>query len=425
MKRFLIFAMMLLLAGFLSAAGKTDSTQKTNIRYFTWTQEQEPGDRITLGEFQKENPNISVDLQILPWDQYWQKIQTEIAGSATADVFMNQTWYFKTLQAAKSAEPLDAYIARDNIDMSKHNQRVVQIYTDNGKLYAMPQDWDCICIVYNKDLFDKYGVPYPDDKLDWNPVDGGSFIKLAQRMTRDSNGNDATSPNFNPDNAVSWGYLIMNSNNQCYWNFIRMNGGDILDFANPKTVEAVQFLQDIMYKYHVAPAYSTVQAPVGFNTGTIAMYTDGNWDLNPLFDTCNFNWGVTVLPKGPNGTRSTIVNGIGQSIYSQGKNKEAAWQLVKWFGSDKNQKILASTGTVFTSLDFWQDFIGYWNNKGRDISAFLTMFKTSDTYIAPMVPNWNEKNDSITKNLDLVFMNKQSAKQAGDNIKADFAKIGN
>jgi multiple sugar transport system substrate-binding protein len=428
MKRSGVFLIgLVFFAGFVLASCNRSggSSKVTNIRYFTWVEEQEVANRMTIAEFEKENPDVKVDLQILPWDQYWQKMQTEIAGGAGSDVFMNQTWYFKTLQAAGAADPLDDLIKRDNVDLSKHNQRVVEIYTENGKLYAMPQDWDSICIVYNKDLFDKYGVPYPDDTLDWNTTDGGSFIKLAQRMTRDGNGNDVTSPNFDFNNIVSYGFMILNSNNQCYWNFIKMNGGDLLNYADPKTIEAIQFLQDTMYKWRVAPPLSSVNAAIGFETGVVAMHTNGNWALRSLYDQCNFTWQVAVLPKGPKGIRSTIVNGIGQSVYSQGKNKDAAWKLVKWFGGEKSQKILAETGTVFTSIDYWQDFINYWQGQERDIRAFLTMFQTADIFIAPMVPKWNEKDASVFKNLDLVFMNKQSAKEAGAAIAADFAAIGN
>jgi hypothetical protein len=50
---------------------------------------------------------------------------------------------------------------------------------------------------------------------------------------------------------------------------------------------------------------------------------------------------------------------------------------------------------------------------------------TADAFIAPLVPRWNEKDASISKNIDLVFMNRISAKEAGDAIAADLASIGN
>lgn len=416
-----------------SAGGEAASTGKEDpkdiegdIRYFTWTEEQVDGIRKSIEAFNKEYPNINVDLQTAPWDQYWSKMQTEIAGGTCADVFMNQTWYFKTLQESGAAEPLTPLIERDAYAMEGHNQKVIDIYTENDVLYAMPQDWDCECIVFNKDLFDKYGVDYPDDTLKWNPADGGSFLELAQKMTIDKNGKNVTEEGFDPDNIVSYGFLVQNSNNACYWNFIAMNGGDVNKYDDEKTEEAMQFLQDLMFKYKVAPQMASVQsmgADAMFASGNVAMYTTGNWVLSTLGKTCDFDWQTSVLPEGPKG-RATLVNGIGQSVYSGSKNKEAAWEFVKWLGSDKNQEIMGNTGVVFPSKNtYWDNYINYWSEQGVDASPFREMFDIADIYTAPMVPYWNEKNAAITKNIDLLFMNKINAKEMGDAIAAEYAKF--
>lgn len=408
----------------------TDSNESNkdisgSIRYFTWTEEQVDGINKSIEAFNKEYPNIKVDLQTAPWDQYWSKIQTEIAGGTCADVFMNQTWWFKVLQESGAAEPLTPLIERDNYSMNGHNQRVIDIYTEDDILYAMPQDWDCECIVYNKDLFDKYGVEYPDESLNWNPTDGGSFLELAQKMTIDKNGKNITEEGFDPDNIVSYGFLVQNSNNACYWNFIAMNGGDIDKYDDPKTEEAMQFLQDLMFKYKVAPQLASVQsmgADTMFASGNVAMYTTGNWVLSTLGKTCNFDWQTTLLPEGPQG-RHTLVNGIGQSVYSGSENKEAAWTFVKWLGSDKHEEIMGNTGTVFPSReDYWDNYIDYWSGQGADVSPFKKMFDVATVYTAPMVEHWNEKNAAITKNIDLLFMNKINAQEMGDAIAEEYAK---
>ena len=79
--------------------------------------------------------------------------------------------------------------------MSQHNQKVIDIYTKDDNLYVMPQDWDSECVIYNKDLFDKYGIDYPTE-LDWNPIDGGSFTETAQKLTVDKNGRNALDPDL-------------------------------------------------------------------------------------------------------------------------------------------------------------------------------------------------------------------------------------
>lgn len=410
-----------------SAPASGDKTQmEATLRFAFWVPEQEEALKKSIAEFNKVYPNIKVECELTQWNQYFTKLQTELAGGTAPDVFMNQTFYFLTLQDANAAEPLNEYIERDQVDMSKHNQKVLDIYTLDDQLYVMPQDWDSECVIYNKDLFDKYNVPYPEE-LDWNPVDGGSFTETAQLMTVDKNGKNALDPEFDPDNIETYGFLTNNSNNCFYWNFIYMNGGDIDKYDDPKSIEAMNWAQELITKYKVSPEVSQVSS-MGvdsmFATGSVAMYTMGNWVLKTLEDTCDFNWGVAMMPKGPNG-RATCVNGVGPSIYSGSKNKEAAWELVKWFGSEESQRIMGETGTVLPSREeYHQSFVDFYAGKGIDVSAFKESLTEAETFIAPIVPHWNEKSEAVTKNFDLLFMNKQSAQEAGENIAKAYETIG-
>jgi multiple sugar transport system substrate-binding protein len=433
MKKIFVVFMTVLLSVVLTAnlsakGGQSGSSQggKQNIRFLIWGEEQRVAYDRSLAEFSKVHPDINVDFQTLGWDEYWSKIQTEFAGGTGPDVFMNQTAYFLTLQNANAAEPLNDLIKRDNIDLSKYNKLALDIYTQNDKVYILPKDFDSVALIYNRDLFDRYGVPYPDDTLTWNPRDGGTFLELAKRMTIDVNGNNAASPRFDKNNIAIYGFLVQNATHAqvVNWNFIRMNGGDIMDYSNPRTIEAIQFLHDLMYKYYVAPPISAVQSAAPFPSGIISMYTEGSWNIWSIENQSNFNWGSAMLPKGPV-ARSSCINSIGPSVYTQSKYKEAAWELVKWIGSDTSQRIFGQEGVVFPGVSaFWDLFVNYWKGRNRDVSAFMTTFRTSDNFLTPMDPKYNEKEATITKNIDLVFQNRQTAQQAGAAIAADFAAIG-
>ncbi len=404
-----------------------DKTQmEATIRFAFWVPEQEAALKQSIAEFNKVYPNIKVECELTQWNQYWTKLQTELAGGTAPDVFMNQTFYFLTLQDSNAAEPLNEYIEKDNVDMSQHNQKVIDIYTKDDNLYVMPQDWDSECVIYNKDLFDKYGIDYPTE-LDWNPIDGGSFTETAQKLTVDKNGRNALDPDFDASNIDTYGFLTNNSNNCFYWNFMYMNGGDIDKYDDPKNIETMNWAQELITKYKVSPEVSQVSS-MGvdsmFATGSVGMYTMGNWVLKTLEETCDFNWGVAMMPTGPDG-RATCVNGVGQSIYSGSKNKEAAWELVKWFGSDESQKIMGETGTVLPSREaYHQSFIDFYMEKGIDISAFKDSMSEAETFIAPIVPNWNQKSEAVTKNYDLLFMNKITSREAAENIAKAYAEIG-
>ena len=64
---------------------------------------------------------------------------------------------------------LNDYIeADDAIDLNNYYDGIVNIYRSNDVQYALPKDHDTIALLYNKSIFDKYGVDYPTDDWDWD-----------------------------------------------------------------------------------------------------------------------------------------------------------------------------------------------------------------------------------------------------------------
>ena len=64
---------------------------------------------------------------------------------------------------------------------------------------------------YNKELFDEADLEYPptaygEPYADGDPWDMDKVAELAKILTVDANGNDATSPDFDPENVVQWGF---------------------------------------------------------------------------------------------------------------------------------------------------------------------------------------------------------------------------
>jgi multiple sugar transport system substrate-binding protein len=69
----------------------------------------------------------------------------------------------------------------DNFEPRIINQ--VKVYGDKGELYAVPYLENFSALFYNKDIFDKYGVPYPKDNMMWPDV-----IKLAKQISGKTTG---------------------------------------------------------------------------------------------------------------------------------------------------------------------------------------------------------------------------------------------
>jgi multiple sugar transport system substrate-binding protein len=53
----------------------------------------------------------------------------------------------------------------------------------DGGTYGMPVSTTSGALFHNKDLFDKFGVPYPKDGMTWDVL-----YELAKKMTRNEGG---------------------------------------------------------------------------------------------------------------------------------------------------------------------------------------------------------------------------------------------
>lgn len=78
---------------------------------------------------------------------------------------------------------LTPYVTKNKYDLNRFNPVFIQEikdYTRDGKLYGLPvPPFFPNVLYYNKDLFDKFGVPYPKDGMTWDEV-----YDLSKKMTR-------------------------------------------------------------------------------------------------------------------------------------------------------------------------------------------------------------------------------------------------
>ncbi|CAG7607773.1 hypothetical protein PAESOLCIP111_00994 [Paenibacillus solanacearum] len=99
---------------------------------------------------------------------------------------------------------LNANFKKYNFDLGKFEQSAineVKLYADNGQFYMMPLFMNFASLYYNKDIFDKFAVPYPKDGMTWEEV-----LELSRKITRSDNGQDYYALGFNgaPRLAVSF-----------------------------------------------------------------------------------------------------------------------------------------------------------------------------------------------------------------------------
>ncbi|MBD2860751.1 extracellular solute-binding protein [Paenibacillus sp. IB182363] len=76
-------------------------------------------------------------------------------------------------------------IKKHNIDLNRIEPTIVQALkqVQGGKIFALPVSTTNLVNYYNKDLFDKFGVPYPGDDMTWEQT-----LEVSKKMTRNEGG---------------------------------------------------------------------------------------------------------------------------------------------------------------------------------------------------------------------------------------------
>lgn len=326
---------------------------------------------------------------------------------------------------------LTPYIQRDKLNLEIYYQALLENWKYQGKQYGIPKDWDTICILYNKDAFKKAGIPFPSADWSWNPKNGGEFLQVLQKLTVDENGKNSTEKGFNKNRVVQYGIGgLAAAEMQSGWlNFIWMNGGHgILDqpygnkfvLDDTKSIEAMQFYADLVYKYGVSPtAESQTTSASGwelFVAGRVATIPVGSWMLAAARANLTFDWDAVLLPKGPTG-RYSCFNGLAHNVYARTKHPEEAWKLAKWMDGYESQKIISEFGVVFPAITSLVDYYLKVNAaKGpANIECFIDA--TAQTGQWPMHVNWAQINDIIQREYELAIAGKYSAKEAVELIK--------
>ena len=144
------------------------------ITYGVWDQTQVDAIDANIAEFNKQYPNIDVNVNVTPWDSYWPKLQTQASSNTLPDLFWMNGPNFQTYGAADKLEPITGEVKADAIDPANYPEALNDLYTIDDVQYGVPKDYDTIGLWYNKDIFARAGVEVPTDDWTWDDFDAAA-----------------------------------------------------------------------------------------------------------------------------------------------------------------------------------------------------------------------------------------------------------
>ena len=382
-----------------TAASGSGASGSGELQVNIWDNNQLAGLQQIADEWTEES-GVKVKINVVDWDNYWTLLEAGASGGQMPDVFWMHSNTAQMYMENDLLLNLDDYIAKDDaIDLANYYEGVVELYNrdDNGSQYALPKDHDTIALLYNKAIFDKYGVEYPTDDWTWEDVRDAA-AKITEAGKADG----------------VYGYAINTSNNQDGWyNIIYDYGGQVITDDHKGTTigsDEAKAGMEMLRQILEVSAPQTVVAETGtdslFNSGLAAMITQGSWMINTFYKAENHDdYAWAMLPYADvngngqcdKGERYSAYNGLGWAAAANTANPDAAYSLISYFCSEKAQKEQAALGVTMGGMKgVSEDFANAF--EGMDVSAFTRAEEEGDLFFRPYTRNTTVWEDALQQN---------------------------
>jgi multiple sugar transport system substrate-binding protein len=285
------------------------------------------GGLLTLGLmkdlFEKDNPNIKINIETFGWDTYGTQLQTRIGGGDAPDCFELGLDAFPSYVDQSAILPLDEMTAATTTDLSMLTEKSVQAFSLNGVKYGMPYSYSTVVLIYNKDLFDQAGVSYPT--ADWTWADADAAALKIKALGEDYYG------------------LIQPISTYEFFKVVKQYNGGLLNDDNTaftvnraENVEALQRLVDNVQVTNICPSTEqrgSLDEWGMFKLGKTGMIVTGIWAFPSFTTDCAFNWDIAVEPGAVTKATHYFANGL--AISADSENAEAAYKWIEFLATSE------------------------------------------------------------------------------------------
>ena len=286
-------------------------------------------------EFEKQHEDIDLQFILMGWDDYQKKTQAMlIAGDS--DVY--QAPGIASIAEQGLLEPLQAYIDRDSYDLGAYidgqvdGWKVVGPEDSEPQIYGLPMIGDTRFLVYDKQIFDDWGVPY----LSEAPTPEEILAAAKQMTGTDPKTGKETFGLFHKGTDAADTVMNLNEYFGGTWGTGNRASELKVNFDTPEMQKALQMLIDLN---QYAPA--GVMANQG---GELFGSADNNIAINMRANPAILN---NIQAQGLNDRyaicRLFINEQVGKGgmfagspvvIAANSKVKDAAWEYLKFTGSE-------------------------------------------------------------------------------------------
>ena len=342
--------------GAAESAKPTDSGLSGKVVFWSMWSSSEPQAKVieaAIKEFKTANPNVTVDLKFTGRD-ITKLIKPALDGGEAIDIWEGDPGSASGISGMKEhVEKLDPYLTQDAIGMEGKSVQdsiipslmnwVKTLSTKNALeegIYAIPQQPFAVLFFYNKEVYEKAGVTAV-------PQTWEQFMAANEKVKA------AGSAPITFDDAYRslfiGGYLASAMGHEWVEQLVTDKTGEM--WNDPIITQFANEMAEMAEKGYFSSKLAANKYPAAQQDlvlGGSASYLNGSWLPNEVIETSgpDFKWGSYQFPEVANGNGNGGHQGLtfgaqGIFINKASKNKEAAFELIKYLVSKSTQEQMA------------------------------------------------------------------------------------
>lgn len=269
--------------------------------------------------------NIKVELDIMDNDTLQSKLPTAVSTGTGPSFVLVGIEYLKQYKENNLIEDISDFWDKEGIDKSNFYENVLAKSYVGDTLYGVPMQYNLQYLYYNKDIFKAAGLDpeAPPTTLDELKDDAIACT-------------DSSKKQYGLGLPTDYGY---------YCEYLWANGGDVINadgtenlLNSKENADTLTWIQDLLNQGVSPKGLTAADADTMFQSGQLAMYTSGPWNINGLTQ-LGVNYGITAIPAGSDGAYSP--EGGCSYMLTKGaddKTKEAVYKFMAYWLSDSTLK---------------------------------------------------------------------------------------
>ena len=373
-------------------------------------------------QVESTHPNIKVKLVPIVADEgaYYTKVDLMMRSDSTApDIVREDSFLVGSDVTAGYLAPLDQYLSSWPEYSQQWFPSMQKITTFQGHNYGVMNGTDVRLIWYNKQIFQKAGLP-----TDWQPNNWADILAAAKQIK-------AKVPNVIPLNLYSGIPMDEASTMQGFEMLLYGTKDTLYDYNSKKWITSGQGFQDALnfvktiydQKNLLAPTNDIALTTTAGNTvsqqllpqGKLAIDIDGSWLPGNWASGGAAPWpqwqqvlGNAKMPTefGQDPKYVTLSGGWADSIAARSKNKDAAFEVLKVAYS---KDMLASYDVAAAQITPRKDVVDVPAYQSVPLSSFFTNL-VSFTQFRPGFPAYPK----ISVEIDRAMQNVMQGQSASD-----------